>query len=93
MWSLMIISYLFMAITFIFLFLSGMQGYYQFQIIQANHSQFALLSSVFYMFTETLVMFYFIGSGIAIKKTIQDPSLGDNQIAAQSEWNRQLHRA
>ena len=74
----MIISYLFMAITFIFLFLTGMQGYYQFQIIQANHSQFALLSSVFYMFTETLVMFYFIGSGVAIKKTIQEFNLDVN---------------
>ena len=30
---------------------------------------------------------------IPIKKTIPDPSLGDNQIPAQSEWNRQLHRA
>ena len=71
MWSLMIISYIFLAITFILLTLSGLQGYFQFYIIQANHSQFALISIIFYLLTETLIMFYFIGSGTAIKKTIQ----------------------
>ena len=66
----MILSYLCIAVTFLLLFLSGLQGYFQFQIFQASHPQFALLSVVFYMFTETLVMFYFIGSGTAIKKSI-----------------------
>ena len=66
----MILCYLCIAVTLLLLVLSGLQGYFQFQIIQANHPQFALLSAVFYMFTETLVMFYFIGSGSAIKKSI-----------------------
>ena len=74
----MIISYLFIAITFILLVLTGMQGYYKFQIIQANHSQFALLSTIFYMLTETLIMFYFIGSGTAIKKAIQATGISTN---------------
>ena len=75
----MIISYLCIAITIVLLALTGLQGYFQFQLIQANHPQFALFSAIFYMFTETLVMFYFIGSGTAIKKTIKlgsaDPTL------------------
>ena len=71
MWGLMIISYLFIMVTFILLVLTGLQGHFQFQIIQANHPQFALLSVIFYMLTETLIMFYFIGSGTAIKKNIQ----------------------
>ena len=71
MWGLMIISYLFIAATFILLVITGLQGYFQFQIVQANHPQFALLSAIFYMLTETLIMFYFIGSGTAIKKNIQ----------------------
>ena len=70
MWGLMILSYLCIAVTFTLLFLSGLQGYFQFQIFQASHPQFALLSAVFYMFSETLIMFYFIGSGTAIKKAI-----------------------
>ena len=68
----MILSYLCIAITFLFLFLTGLQGYFHFQIFQASHPQFALLATVFYMFTETLIMFYFIGTGSAIKKSI-DP--------------------
>ena len=72
MWGLMILSYICIAVTFLLLFLSGLQGHFQFQIFQASHPQFALLSTVFYMFTETLVMFYFIGSGSAIKRSI-DP--------------------
>ena len=70
MWALMIISYLFTAITIMLLSLTGLQGYFQFYIIQANHPQFAVLSVIFYMLTETLIMFYFIGAGTAIKKTI-----------------------
>ena len=71
----MIFSYLCMAVTLLLLFLSGLQGYFQFQIFKASHPQFAILSAVFYMFTETLVMFYFIGSGTAIKKTIASLSI------------------
>ena len=78
MWGLMIISYLFICVTFILLVLAGIQGYFQFYIIQANHAQFALLSVIFYMLTETLIMFYFIGSGTAIKKTIQTGGMESN---------------
>ena len=74
MWGLMIVCYICIATTAILLLISGMQGYFQFKVLHASHPQFALLSTVFYMFTETLVMFYFIGSGSAIKKTIS--SLG-----------------
>ena len=75
MWGLMIVSYLCIAITTLLLFLTGLQGYFQFYIFKAGHSQFALLAAIFYMFTETLVMFYFIGSGTAIKKSIEPGSV------------------
>ena len=78
MWGLMIISYLFIIITFILLTLTALQGYFQFNIIQANHPQFALLSVIFYMLTETLIMFYFIGSGTAIKKAIIRGNMNTN---------------
>ena len=75
----MIMSYFCIGVTFLLLSLSGLQGYFQFYIFKAGHSQFALFTAIFYMFTETLVMFYFIGSGTAIKKSIKmgggEPSL------------------
>ena len=82
MWGLMIFSYLCIAISIFLLALTGLQGYFQFHLIQANHPQFALFTAIFYMFTETLVMFYFIGSGTAFKKSIKmgggEPSLYEN---------------
>ena len=66
----MIIGYLCIVISTVLLILSGLQGYFQFYLFKANHSQFALFTAIFYMFTETLIMFYFIGSGVAIKKKI-----------------------
>lgn len=70
MWGLMITSYCCIAITFILLFISGLQGYFQFYVYKASHHDFALITAIFYMFTETLIMFYFIGSGTAIKNNI-----------------------
>ena len=71
MWGLMIFSYLSILGTIFLLVVTGLQGYFQFHIMQANHIQFALITVIWYMFTEVLIMFYFIGSGTAIKKTIK----------------------
>jgi len=64
-------SYFCIGATFLLLSLTGLQGYFQFYIFKASHAQFALFTAIFYMFTETLIMFYFIGSGTAIKKSIK----------------------
>ena len=66
----MIICYFCMAVSLCLLTITGLQGYSQFVIFNANHQQFALFSTIFYMFSETLIMFYFIGSGTAIKKEV-----------------------
>ena len=78
MWGLMIICYFCMIVSLFLMMITGFQGYYQFMIIKATHQQFALLSTIFYMFTETLVMFYFIGSGTAIKKEIFSMNINPN---------------
>ena len=75
MWGLMIICYVCMAMSCALLFLTGIQGYFQFNIIKASHQQFALFSTIFYMFSETLIMFYFIGSGTAIKKEVSQSDI------------------
>jgi len=48
MWGLMILSYLCIAINIFLLALTGLQGYFQFQLIQANHPQFALFTAIFF---------------------------------------------
>ena len=70
MWGLMIICYICMFVSFIFLSITGLQSYFGFMIFKASYQEFALFSTTFYMFSETLIMFYFIGSGTAIKKEV-----------------------
>ena len=70
MWGLMIICYICMFVSFIFLSITGFQSYFGFMIFKASYQEFALFSTTFYMFSETLIMFYFIGSGTAIKKEV-----------------------
>ena len=66
----MIICYVCMFFSIILLSISGMQSYFDFSVYKANYQEFALLSTIFYMFSQTLIMFYFIASGTAIKKEI-----------------------
>ena len=70
MWGLMIICYFCMFFSVVLLSISGLQSYLNFSIYKANYQEFALLAIIFYMFSQTLIMFYFIASGTAIKKEI-----------------------
>ena len=79
MWGLMIICYVCMFFSIILLSISGMQSYFDFSVYKANYQEFALLSTIFYMFSQTLIMFYFIASGTAIKKEIMKTQI--NTIA------------
>ena len=71
----MIICYFCMLTSLCLITITGFQGYFQFIIFKASYQQFALFSTVFYMFSQTLIMFFFIGSGTAIKKEITESIL------------------
>ena len=66
----MYICYILMLLSFVAILINGMQGFFQFYILNANHIAFAFISTILYMFTQTLIMFYFIGAGKKIKETI-----------------------
>ena len=72
MWALMVICYIGMFFSILLLSITGLQSYYEFMIFQAGDQEFSLITIVFYMFSETLIMFYFIGSGTAIKKEVKN---------------------
>lgn len=75
----MITCYLLMAGSFCALLLTGLQGYFQFTVAGVQHASFALSTIILYLFTETLIMFYFIGTGVNIKDYLReekgDPAL------------------
>lgn len=64
----MILCYLMSLLTFGLLLLNGLQGYFHFQIFQANHATLAILTIIIYLFTKTLIIFYFVGIGVSIKE-------------------------
>ena len=66
----MLLSYFLMIVSVLLLLVNGAQGYLHFKIYNATHIQFAFISTIFYMFTESWIMFFFIGSGKTIKETI-----------------------
>ncbi len=85
MWFFMISCYLLTAATTIMLFLTALQGHFHFNIFKATHPTFALLTIIFYLFTQTLVIFYFVGVGVSVKEYIQmhqlDPAYHRRSIA------------
>ncbi len=81
----MLLSYFLMIISFVLLIVTGIQGYLQFEIFNASHIEFPFISTIFYMFAQSWVMFYFIGAGKTVKETILhydfDKSIYDKVIA------------
>ena len=58
--------------TLILLTITGFQGFFHFTILGLNHPSFALLTSAVYLFTETLVIFFFVGTGSSIKDYVNE---------------------
>jgi len=72
MWFFMILCYLMSLLTFFLLLLNGLQGYFHFKIFHANHATLAILTMIIYLFTKTLIIFYFVGIGVSIKEFMID---------------------
>lgn len=84
MWLYMIFCYLFSGFSFLLLVMTGIQGYFHFPVFGFNHPSLALLTTIVYMFTETLVIFFFVGSGYNIKAYISE-GLADSTLHHQSK--------
>ena len=75
----MIICYLLMFVNFINLTLTGLGGYFDFKVIGASHTRFAIFMILIFTITETVVMYFFITTGKAIKTAIND-GLGEQKL-------------
>ena len=83
MYIFMISCYVLMLINFINLTLVGVTGYWNFDILGASHTRFALFMILIFTITETIVMYFFISTGKAIKSAIAS-GLGEDSL-----WNRE----
>ena len=52
------------------IFINGLQWVFRFDIYNANYISFSFVSTILYMFTQTLIMFYLIGAGKKVKELI-----------------------
>ena len=68
-----------MLINFINLTLTGLSGYFHFEIMGANHIRFALFTILIFSITETVVMYFFITTGKAIKNALES-GLGNESL-------------
>ena len=75
MWFFMITCYLMSALSFLLLGTSFLQNTLHFPIFRANEVTFMILISIVYLFTETLVIFFFVGTGISVKEYTQEKKL------------------
>ena len=66
----MLILYILMFLSFITVFINGFQWIFRFPIYNANYISFSFISTILYMFTQSAVMFYLIGSGKKIKELV-----------------------
>jgi len=79
----MIICYALMLVNLINLTLTGASGYWHFDILGASHTRFALFMILIFTITETVVMYFFISTGKAIKSAIES-GLGKEEL-----WKRE----
>tara|TARA_Y100000817_G_scaffold266525_1_gene222777 strand:- start:663 stop:1115 length:453 start_codon:yes stop_codon:yes gene_type:complete len=59
-----------MFLSFVTIFINGFQWIFRFDIYNANYISFSFISTILYMFTQSVVMFYLIGAGKKIKELI-----------------------
>lgn len=64
-----------MALSFFTIFINGFQWIFRFNIYNANYISFSFISTILYMFTQSVIMFYFIGAGKKIKEIILEHNL------------------
>ena len=68
MWFFMNTCYLCSFLSFVMLLIAFAQSFVHFKVINADGLTFIVLTSIIYLFTETLVIFFFVGTGVSVKE-------------------------
>ncbi len=68
MWFFMYCCYFFSLASLLMLGIVFAQAFNPFFVLKASPMSFLILTSIIYLFAETLVMFFFVGMGISVKE-------------------------
>ena len=77
MWLFMYACYLMAALTWVLFVLAGLQGMFGFPVLGAPHPTFSFLTAIIYFFTQTLTIFFFVGTGTNIREYLEAPARKD----------------
>lgn len=91
MYFVMISIYLLSFITFISLVITGTQGLLGFTLFGTSHAAFGFVAAILYLFTEVLVMFFFVGTGVSIKEYVQENNANSQFHRRSIEIKRKLY--
>jgi len=91
MWFFMNSCYLLSAISAFLLFLGFFQSIFHFMILNANLLTLTVLISLVYLFTETLVIFFYVGTGVSIKEYVQEHRLDQTFHRESIQIKRKLY--
>ena len=75
MWFFMNTCYVLSLLTFIMFLVAFTQSFLNFHVLHASHLTFMILTCIIYSFTETLVIFFFVGTGVSVKEYTRDHNL------------------
>lgn len=90
MWFFMILSYVLIALSGIGLLLIGSNHYFHFWPQQ--HITLDIFVSLIFIAGQTLVMFFFVGTGVNVREYSQaHPELGDRFIKGMLAFKRKLY--
>ena len=67
MWFFMILSYILILLSGIGLNIIGLNHYFDLQLFNIGIIKLDLFISMIFIATQTLVMFFFVGTGVSIK--------------------------
>ena len=91
MWFFMYTCYLLSALSFLLMALIGLQGYFHFAVLSVNHPTLAMMAIIIYLFAETLVMFFFVGTGVSIKEYMQSHATAGDYHRQSLQIKRRLY--
>jgi hypothetical protein len=67
------------------------QSFLHFAVFKANHLTFIILVTILYSFTETLIIFFFVGTGVSIKEYTAEHKLSTEYHKKSIDIKRQVY--
>ena len=82
MWLFMYACYGFTLLTYSSTVLTGLQAIFDFRFLGAPHPTVAFLTTIIYLFTQVLIIFFFIGTATSVREYVQEHQASNQDRAA-----------